>query len=158
MKYIVCILLIIVLFGCKSTKQTVKTDTKMNETVLADIAVESGTKDTETVNVVIDENTETDETITEIYYSKPDTTGTAHIVKKIETIRISRKVVNTESISNRESESIEKGIDKTISDTNIKTESRFREKEKFPIWVFVFMAMAVVAVLIIIGKFIKEIW
>ena len=159
MKYKLCILLMFAfLIGCKSTKQTIKTDTKANETVLADVSVEAEIKEAETIVTIINEKTDTDETITEIFYSRPDSTGTAHVIKTVETIRTIRKEINAETDTNINKEEIKKEVDKTISDTNIKTESRFSEKEKFPVWVLVFMAMAVVAVLIIIGKFIKEIW
>ena len=146
------------LFGCKSTKQTIKTDTKANETVLADVSVEAEIKEVETIVTIINEKTDTDETITEIFYSKPDSTGTAHVVKTVETIRTIRKEINAETDTNINKEEIIKEVDKTILDTNIKTESRFSEKDKFPVWLFALWVIIIVAFIIITWKTIKTIW
>ncbi len=164
MKYPILIAaLIFLLSGCKTTRQTVKTDTALNESVQLTIWEETTEKTKEENKELLadqhQEREETTEKTTVIKFSDPNEYGEQHILEiavkeqnKHATIAAIKTIAKEE---NKQSQTNKIITGNSTSETNLKSATNIIKKEKSqpPCWL---NAIIFLIIILIIGLMLKK--
>ena len=139
MKALLYILIIMaMLSGCKTTKQTIKTNTDIKEAIQFDVSEEKTENISENTKISQFDNVHADETVNEkttiIKLSDPNERGEQHIyeivVKEQNTHSIEAAVKSIKIENEKAIELAEKTNDHSIINTDIASESKETIKEK----------------------------
>lgn len=160
------IFLLVVSLGCKSTKTTVVATTKTDSIVRTNVAASVGsTANLEQLSVVRDQsqiNEETTETITEIVWSEPDSTGKQFIIRKTTTVRSRNAKAAIDQVKEESSKSVKSQkstqTDKSKSSTKKKNDvlTTIKTKISTPGFITWGVSAIVVAVLVFVFLFLKS--
>lgn len=148
------LIILVVLAGCKTTKQVEKLDASFVEKVQTTQKTESKTTETEKLEQKSAENvTEKDSTLveeTEVYFAAPDSSGKQTIVKIVErTIssgKLREEIKNTETdqSKNKTNNQVSNSSENKQSDSKLESEIK-TTKKNLPMWLLLTLGLLVVA-------------
>lgn len=149
---------IVLLFSCKTTTQTSKTDINQKKTTQLDVSNErtenSSEESKETVTYTVEVEANVEETIIHIKWSEPDSAGRQYPLETTQTDRSTQAKEQSNTTSEKEesarSKTSEKNTDNSTFESDYKSETDVKKEEKtrLPTWVYI---ACIVGSLLIIG-------
>jgi hypothetical protein len=147
MKHLILILSIIIV-GCSATKKATETAESISITTDGVDNVHQRASTEHSITSTL--STNTDEIITETFYSLPDTAGATHIVRTIQTKRYTNNTING---TTNAKETSEQTSATTIKSTQIgKTENKTTKIDSNPTCVLALMVALLATIIFVVYK------